>query len=306
VSSEVTEPDRSRRIAALAFDYGARKTEDVAECNLCGGTRLFEAASRDRYGYPASLQLCLRCGLGFLSPRFTAEEYGHFYGRVYRPLVSAYHGRLIDADTVQDEQRAYAAELLGFLRASLQHMPDTVLDVGGSTGVVSAAVSANFGAWATVIDPSQDELAHAAASGLETVSGFAEDVDLGDRKFGVVLLCQTIDHLLDVDSALRAIRGWVARDGHVFVDILDLELVALRQRSLEGAIKIDHPFYLTRDTALAFFSKVGLRPVAERRTDDGHLGFLLEPAEPEEPDWDELHRAADRFRERLRRLGTPT
>jgi hypothetical protein len=42
-----------------------------------------------------------------------------------------------------------------------------VLDVGGSTGVVSAAVRDAFGALATVLDPSPDELSVAAAAGLE-------------------------------------------------------------------------------------------------------------------------------------------
>ena len=61
--------------------------------------------------------MCRRCGLGFLSPRLTAAEYGAFYEDVYRPLVSAFHGRRIDAETVQDDQRGYAAELVELLRA---------------------------------------------------------------------------------------------------------------------------------------------------------------------------------------------
>ena len=99
-----------------------------------------ELAKRDRYGYPASLWICRRCGLGFLSPRLTAAEYGAFYADVYRPLVSAFHGRRIDAETVQDDQRAYAAELVEFLRVNLPAAPASVLDVGGSTGIVAGAV----------------------------------------------------------------------------------------------------------------------------------------------------------------------
>src|SRR5205823_2516616 len=99
-----------------------------------------------------------RCGLGFLSPRLAACEYAALYESVYRPLVSAYHGRLIDAETVQDDQRAYAAELVAFLRGSLPTWPRSVLDVGGSTGTVAGAVRREFGSAATVLDPSPDEL----------------------------------------------------------------------------------------------------------------------------------------------------
>jgi SAM-dependent methyltransferase len=147
--------------------------------------------------------MCARCGLFFLSPRLTDREYIEFYARFYRPLVSAYHGRLIDARTVQDEQRAYATELVDFLRAHLTTPPRSVLDVGGSTGVVARIVQDAFGSTATVLDPSPDELAVAASAGLETIGGFAEDLASGERRWELVLLCQTIDHLLDVRSILR-------------------------------------------------------------------------------------------------------
>ncbi|HXH88073.1 MAG TPA: class I SAM-dependent methyltransferase, partial [Gaiellaceae bacterium] len=250
-------------------------------------------------------QLCATCGLGFLSPRLTAAEYAEFYAAVYRPLVSAYHGREINAETVQEEQRVYARELVEFLRTALPDAPATVLDVGGSTGIVAGAVRDAFGSAATILDPAPDELAHAAAAGMETVAGFAEEAELGDRTFDLVLLCQTIDHLLDIASTLRSIRAWVAPGGSVFVDVLDVEFMALRRGSIEGAVKIDHPFSLTRETALAFFQQAGLSPTAERLSDDGHLGFLLAPAEPAEPDWAELARAACELRRRIWHLRAP-
>lgn len=259
--------------------------EHVSTCNLCGRSALVEAARRDRYGYPTTYRVCATCGLGFLSPRLTAAEYAEFYTRIYRPLVSAYHDRRIDAETVQAEQRAYAAELVEFLRTALPTKPQTVLDVGGSTGVVADAVREAFGSEATVLDPSPDELAHAADAGMEAIAGFAEDVELGERTFDLVLLCQTIDHLLDIDATLRSIRRWIAPEGRVFVDVLDVELALSRRGSIEETIKVDHPFYLTRATALGYFVQSGLSPVAERLTRDGHRGFILAPSEPAEPDW---------------------
>jgi 2-polyprenyl-3-methyl-5-hydroxy-6-metoxy-1,4-benzoquinol methylase len=294
--------ERAARIASVGYDYFAREHEDVDACNLCGGGESVVAAEHDRYGYPATLRICTRCGLGYLSPRLTAREYGRFYESVYRPLVSAYHGRRIDAETVQDDQRGYAAELVGFLREKLPYPPATVLDVGGSTGVVADAVRQAFGAEATVLDPAPDELEVAAASGLETIAGFAEDFDPGERRWELVLLCQTIDHLLDVSGTLVSMRGMTAEGGHAFVDVLDLIIAARKQGSAEGAAKIDHPYYLTRDTAQAFFVRAGFEPVAERLSPDGHWGFLLAAGEPREPDWDELHEIAEANLAKLRGL----
>ena len=108
------------------YDYAARDKEAVEVCNLCGSTDHVELTQVDRYGFPATMRICTRCGLGFLSPRLTAAEYGEFYEDVYRPLVSAYHGRRIDAETVQVDQRLYAAELVGFLRKALRAPPASV------------------------------------------------------------------------------------------------------------------------------------------------------------------------------------
>jgi SAM-dependent methyltransferase len=298
----VSVDERSRRIAAVGYDYAAHELELVTACNLCGSTRHVEVSRVDRYGYPARFRVCARCGLGFISPRLSAADYGRFYDGVYRPLVSAYHGRLIDAKTVQVEQRDYADELMSFLRAHLAGTPAGVLDIGGSTGIVAGAVRDAFGTAATVLDPAPDELAVAAAAGMETIEGFAEDYDPGDRRWELVLLCQTIDHLLDVRSTVDAIRRVLADDGRAFVDVLDVEFMARRRGSIEGAVKIDHPYYLTRDTARAYFERSGLAVVAERLSDDGHWGFLLEPAEPREPDWEALRRRADELLATLWRL----
>jgi SAM-dependent methyltransferase len=146
-----------------------------------------------------------------------------------------------------------------------------------------------------VLDPAPAELAVAAAAGMEVVEGFAEDFDPGERRWDLVLLCQTIDHLLDVRATLTAIRGLLAEGGHAFVDVLDVAWVLARRGTIEEAYKVDHPFYLTRGTALAYFDLVGLEVVAERMADDGHWGFVVRAAAPREPDWPALGRGADAF-----------
>jgi 2-polyprenyl-3-methyl-5-hydroxy-6-metoxy-1,4-benzoquinol methylase len=285
---------RSSRIAALGYDAAAGPREHVRACNLCGCEHLVEVARRDRYGYPTTLLACARCGLGFLSPRPTHEAYGAFYTDVYRPLVSAYHGRRIDAETVQAEQRAYAAELAAFVRGVTGREPRSVLDVGGSTGIVAAAFAGDD-TTLTVLDPAPDELAVAAAAGMATVEGFAEDFDPGSRRWELVLLCQTIDHLLDVGGTLRALRGLLADGGHAFVDVLDVSWVLARTGAIEDSYKIDHPFYLTRLTARAYFARTGFDVVAERMADDGHWGFVLAGGREGELDLDAMQQHADAF-----------
>lgn len=296
------EDPRADRIAALGYDYAEREKEEVRQCNLCGSRHHVELSRRDRYRYPAILRVCAACGLGFLSPRLTAAEYARFYESVYRPLVSAHHGRLIDAASVQAEQHGYARELVDFLGHTIGERPATLLDVGGSTGVIAGIFAERLGVRATVLDPAPDELVVAGRAGMETIEGFAEDFDPEGRTWDLVLLCQTVDHLLDVRGTLAAIRTMIADGGHAYVDVVDLLFAIRRQGSVEGAVKIDHPHYLTRATALAFFARAGLAVVAERVSDDAHLfGFLLRPANPTEPDWRGLRSGAEALLDEISR-----
>lgn len=287
----------AERIAALAYDYSAQGKERAGACNLCEarGAALIAVARRDRYGYAARFVVCARCGLGWLSPRMTAASYAAFYRGVYRPLVSAFHGRRIDAATLRSEQHDYATELAAFLAPLLERRPRSILDVGGSTGVVAGVLAARLNARATVLDPAPDELAVARAAGMETIAGFAEQLDPGPRTWDLVLLCQTIDHLLDVRGTLAALRRMTATGGRAFVDILDVDLMLQRAGAIEHVVKIDHPYYLARLTAAAFFARAGYTIVAERVSADGHRGFLLAPGSRAEPDWPALRERAARF-----------
>lgn len=274
---------RRQRLEALAYDYAARPKLYVERCNLCGERRFVHLAHRDRYGYAARASCCARCGLVFLNPVMTAEAYAHFYQSVYRPLVSAYHGRLIDAQTVQEEQREYAAHLSASLRPFARQLEGrTLLDVGGSTGVVAARLVADLGLRATILDPSPAELAQAARLGFETVAGFVEDFDAGSRRFGLVTLCQTVDHLLDVERSLGKIRGWLAADGVFFVDIVDFRAAYHRHASVEEAVKIDHPYYLTEPTMQAYLGRAGFDVLQiDYAPDHLHVGYLCRPAPPD-------------------------
>src|SRR5678816_1981649 len=156
--------DRRERIAALDYDYAAQPKQTVTACNLCGAGQFVILTHRDRYGYAAQAHACRQCGLVFLNPRLTAEAYARFYNGVYRPLVSAFHGRLIDARTIQDEQREYAIERADFIRPFIAGAgARTLLDIGGSTGVVAHHFVREFGLRGTLIDPAPVSYTHLRA-----------------------------------------------------------------------------------------------------------------------------------------------
>ncbi len=273
--------DRAARIAALGYDYAGQPKERREACNLCGQRRFVTLTHSDRYGYPAKAQGCLDCGLVFLNPVMTSEAYTRFYVDVYRPLVSAYHGRLIDARTIQDEQRLYAADCADVLARHLAaRSPRTLLDVGGSTGVVAHHLKERFGLQARVIDPAPLEIEEAQRLGLETVTGFVEDYEPDQEGFDLIIVCQTVDHLLDVAKSLAKIRSLLSPQGLFFVDIVDFRAAYRRNGSVEDAVKIDHPYYLTQETMQAYLRRTGFEVLeVSYAADHLHVGYLCAPVE---------------------------
>ena len=274
--------DRRERLATLDFGYAAQPHEAATGCNLCGGTRFVVLTHRDRYGYPAHADACGGCGLVFLNPRMTAAAYARFYDGVYRPLVSAFHGRLIDATTIQDEQREYAIERTEFLRRFLETGPAPVarrlLDIGGSTGVVAAHLMREFALEGTLIDPAPLEVAQARRLGLETITGLIEDHDFAGRRFDLVIICQTVDHLLDIAGTLARVRSLLTERGLLFIDIVDFRAAYLRNWSVEDAVKIDHPYYLTESTMTAYLRRTGFDVLGTDYTADHlHVSYVCRP-----------------------------
>jgi SAM-dependent methyltransferase len=275
-------PERAARIAALGYDFAGQPRERVAECNLCGGARFVTITHRDRYGYPAPATACVRCGLVFLNPRMTAPAYGKFYDGVYRPLVSAFHGRLIDAKSIQDEQRAYAEDRAEMIRPFLRGAGlRSMLDIGGSTGVVAGHFAREFNLQGTLIDPAPLEVEEAHAFGLETITGLVEEHDFGSRRYDLVIICQTVDHLVDVGGTLRRVRDLLTDRGQLFVDIVDFRAAYLRNWSVEDATKIDHPYYLTQNTMEAYLRRAGFGIVTvDYAADHLHVSYLCRLAAP--------------------------
>lgn len=274
--------DRATRISDLNYPYQEQDKRRITACNLCGDRVLATIAVKDRYGYDASASMCMGCGLVFLNPVMTGEAYADFYARVYRPLVSAFHGRLIDASSIQEEQQSYAEERCNFLAPYVAGIDGRMLDIGGSTGVVAAEVKRRFGLDAVVLDPSPAELAEAARRGLATISGFVEDLNSAAEKFQFITLFQTVDHLIDIKGTLQKCNQLLDENGWLYVDIVDFEFAYRRAGAVEGAVKIDHPYYLTQATMEAFLRISGYAIESLHIAQDHlHVGYLCQRAKPQ-------------------------
>lgn len=272
---------RQRRLDAIGLDAACLETERASACNLCGANQPIRIARQDRYGLAVDTALCNVCGLVFLDPRPTAEAYAELYRRWYRPLTGAWSDTTEDPAARSAGQHAYAEALdRDLLGPHLEAHHRRLLDLGSSSGEVALRLRDRHGLEAVCVDPSPDEIEEARGYGLEAVCATAEGYDPGDRRFDVILICQAIDHLLDPAAVLRRAHSWLSGDGLLFVDPLDFDAMATAVGYLHGALKIDHPFYFTRDTMDLYLARAGFAPIAIDASSGFHLRYLCRKTAP--------------------------
>ena len=183
-------------------------------------------------------------------------------------------------------QAAYADRLIETLRPFIPAGAKTLLDIGGSTGVVAARMCQEFGLEAVILDPSVEcttTTPHVKWSRglLEDMTGAYIREVLGTKAFDVVLMCQTVDHLWNLKAGLQTMRELIAPNGICFVDIVDFRFQYLRTDVLAKVFKIDHPYYLTESRMDEVLSEIGLEWLEKVYERDGaHVGYLCRSVPP--------------------------
>jgi hypothetical protein len=84
-----------------------------------------------------------------------------------------------------------------------------------------------------------------------------------------------------VAGTLARVRELITDRGLLFVDIVDFRAAYLRQWSVEDAVKIDHPYYLTEPTMTAYLRRAGFGIVrTDYAADHLHVSYVARPSMP--------------------------
>lgn len=258
-------------------EYFAKATEPVHKCNLCGSSESDWAtlAVHDRFYFPVRTLACVRCGLTFISPRMSAADYGEFYRTgEYRRLVREHAPSKC---TLAESQQNYGNAIADFLGQYCQMNSwrgNTLLDIGGSTGIIAGILASRFGLVPTVVDLAESELEVARANGIEAIYGSAETFEPSGKRWNIVAVLQSIDHFLDPMAVLDRIReSIVAPGGLLLIDAVDILHRIMDSGHVEGACKLDHPFGLTDDTMRSYLEQTGFH-MLQRGTIPGKCFYV--------------------------------
>jgi hypothetical protein len=239
-------------------------------------------SNRDRYDFPVRTVLCTGCGLIYLVERLTRDEYSKFYASgTYRSLTSKFSGGETHIEAIRCDQVNYAAKVISALEGCFEFQGHrSLLDVGGSAGVVATAVGSRFGCAATVLDPAIEEVAAARAIGVDGVVGSLETFRSG-KKFGLILLCRSIEHLYDLRASLLKIRDLLHPDGLFYCDIIDFVECCRCNGAPEAVTKIDHCYWLCQETAPAIFRALGFDIISvDVSWESDCIGYVLRRCQP--------------------------
>ena len=158
---------------------------------------------------------------------------------------------------------------------------ERVLDIGSGPGIVSAALSGADGRHVVCLDSDADALAVASAAGVEQT----HVVDLRspdwcepvvDQEFDVVVLADVLEHLVEPELVLRALRdrNLIAPDGRLVVSIPNGNHLAVLAELLAGTFTYTdtglldrtHVRWFTGETITRLLNACGFEVVEVHRT----------------------------------------
>jgi len=239
--------------------------ETISKCNICGNTQTLILSNMDRYGINIRTAICPVCGLVYLANRLTQDGYKKFYEEgIYREMISAYKGKGQTNQIILRAQETHASSLANSLSKLLvfSKREKELLDIGGSNGLISKELERTLGYKVTLLEPAVKEAELARERGLTVEVGSIETWTT-DRKFDLILLSKTFEHLYDIRLAFKRIYNMLTPDGVFFCDISDFFKMWEKKGSVQRVTKIDHCFWISDHYASQFFARVGFQIIGK-------------------------------------------
>lgn len=258
----------------------------VRRCPACGGSdaRLVHRlalVTPDRHplGDGYDVVSCLRCGTGFADAAPSRSYYEEYYAEQakYGHEAATRNAGALDAQAagepawVQDRFEAAAAHI-----EALVPGPDAaILDVGCATGSLLGALAKRGYRHLRGLDPSPQSSAVAAARGLRVEVGSLAEVPGGLGTFDCVCMTGVLEHLWDVDAAMRSLLGLLRPGGVVYASVPDASRYTDPYIAPFQDFSTEHVNHFSPATLAVLARRFGLQTVWSE-TADAHLG----PASP--------------------------
>lgn len=238
------------------------------DCPVCGG-KVRELLYRQRFaGFDAGglldgydVVVCRECGMVYADgiPAQAA------FDRYYAAMSKYEHADREGLETPHD-----LARFAAMAEACMPHLTAgraRVLDVGCATGGLLAAFRDRGVSEVHGLDPSP---ACAAAAGrlygIPVTVGALGALPAMPAPFDLVMLVGVVEHVRDIRSALLAVRGLLAAEGLVFVEVPDTQGFADWPGPPFQEFSVEHVNFLTARSTVSLMAGCGFSSVFCERT----------------------------------------
>jgi 2-polyprenyl-3-methyl-5-hydroxy-6-metoxy-1,4-benzoquinol methylase len=141
-----------------------------------------------------------------------------------------------------------------------------ILDAGAGGGEV-VYVLRSLGFDASGLEPDEQYARHARETlGVPVATGFVQDAAFPAGAFDVVTMYHALEHVEDPLAILSRLRGWMAGQGVLLIEVPNVEAVCLAPGH---RFHFAHFYNFNRDTLEALGRKAGFEPVQTTTSSDG-------------------------------------
>ncbi len=245
------------KVDSLAYEFFP-----LSHCNLCGEVEKDILFSINDALIPVTSVICKKCGLIYLKETLTEEAAHQFYSSdEWRSVVYAQKSDNDFLKKLFREQVSRARLTIDFIESIVGNISGKrCLDIGCATGGF-VHVLRDAAAVATGVEPSSRYSEYGRQQHkLDIVRGSFENLTI-EAGYDLVLCVRTFNHLLDPSEALAKIRAMMASSGYLYLEVLNFPH-AIRRKSLNKCIKIDHPYMFSVNTLTGLLKKCGFEIIA--------------------------------------------
>lgn len=178
---------------------------------FCGSDDSKTVVTKDRYGIFYSLNLCLKCGILYASPRMTDESTGKFYQADYREI---YDFGESEEDVSKIEKAAY--EAIEVILKDHEIDPDVIFDIGCNDGSI---LSYFKGKKTYGVDIDKKSIEHGKRLGRSVIFGGIEKLEELDKKADLIILNHVLEHFSNLKENLDRISKLLSPDGFLYISV---------------------------------------------------------------------------------------
>ncbi len=245
----------------------------IIACNNCGSREFSPLVTfRDSkaaavLGDQFTVGLCKRCGLCFLNPQPTHEDYLAYYrikGKSGGAAVRHGSPQAIRRDQILRRKRHYRAYARWIAKRLALPKSARILELGCSFGALLHFF--REAGYENVEGVEASERSAEAARrelGLSVTTGDALAPGLPAGSFDLVIGMALIEHFTDPLAAIKTMAGLVKPGGFLYLNTHDLKNFTAR-KGFKSFFKFVHPFYFTAVTLSSLLEQAGFRIVASQ------------------------------------------